>query len=120
MGEDLDERVLDRLVGVGAVAEILIRNAEGAPLMSGHEPREPIAGFVDRPPLEQAADFDRELRVLGTGWRSRPPDALSGRHSGWPGACPPVGPTGASARRVVRSFIKKLRCGRRNRLQFTP
>ena len=64
MPEDLDERVLDRFVGLGGVAEILIRDAGGAALVACDESGEAVARLVHLAALDQLANLDREMRVL--------------------------------------------------------
>jgi hypothetical protein len=64
VAEDLDERVLHRLVGVCRVVEILVRNPKGAPLMPGDQARKLLAGLVDRVAGDQLPDLDREKRIV--------------------------------------------------------
>ena len=64
MREDLYERVLHRLVGVGRVAEVLIGDAEGASLMQCDEVCEPLACGIAVAVLQQLANFDRQTRVV--------------------------------------------------------
>jgi hypothetical protein len=61
----LDERVLDRLVGVRGVAKILKGDAEGAPLVARDQVGETLPRLLDRASLEEAADLDGQLRVFG-------------------------------------------------------
>ena len=64
MGEHLEEGVLNGLVGLGRVAQVLIGNAQGAPLVNGNQARKALPRLVHRAVVDQAADFDREPRVL--------------------------------------------------------
>ena len=64
MREDLDEGVLYGFVGVGWLAEVLIRDAEGAPLVQGDEVGEALAGGIAVTALQQFANFDRQTRVV--------------------------------------------------------
>jgi hypothetical protein len=68
MGEDLDERILDGLVGLGDIAEILVGDPQCAPLMGLDQPAEEFARLFHLSPLDQPADVDGQLRVL----RDRP------------------------------------------------
>ena len=72
MGEDLDERVLDDLVGVGRIPEILVGDARRATLMDLHKRAETLARLIHLAALDQAPDVDCEPRILGQR-RDRPP-----------------------------------------------
>src|ERR1700747_443684 len=64
MREHLDEGVLDGFVGFSRIPEILICDADRAPLVTSDELAETLAALVQRAALDEAADFDRESRVL--------------------------------------------------------
>src|SRR5262245_28903622 len=63
--EGLDEGVLHSLVGVGAVAEILIRDSECAPLMAPDKLAEALACRVQRACRNKLANLDCGLPVVG-------------------------------------------------------
>ena len=65
VGEDLDEGVLDRLVGVGGVPQILVRDPRRATLVDLDEGAEAVARLVHLAALDEAPDVDREPRILG-------------------------------------------------------
>src|SRR5262245_3367583 len=67
-GKYLDERVLDRFVGLSHIAQILIRNSRRAPLVERHELAEPLARLVHLAALDEPADIERNPRVLSD-WR---------------------------------------------------
>jgi hypothetical protein len=78
MGKHLDEGVLNRLVGLGGVAKVLIRDARRAPLMQRHELAKPFARLVHVAALDEPADFDGDAAVVGNGRVGRP---LGRRHT---------------------------------------
>ena len=81
MGEDLDERVLHRLVSVGSVPKVLVRDARRPPLMERDELAEPIASLVHVAGLDEPADGDGQLCVLGEWGRESGTSAYSGRRN---------------------------------------
>jgi hypothetical protein len=62
--EHLDERVLDDLVGIGGVPEILVGDARRAALVDLDERAEALAGLIHVAALDEAADLDRDPRIL--------------------------------------------------------
>src|SRR5262245_58140019 len=62
--EDLDEGVLDSFVGLGGISQVLISDARCPALVLGDEIGEPLARLVHLAALDQAADDDRQLRVV--------------------------------------------------------
>ena len=75
--EHLDERVLDGLVGIGAVPQVLIGNAQSATLMQRDQRAESLPGLVELSALDERPNIDGELRVLGERSGNRP----TARHS---------------------------------------
>ena len=70
--EYFDESVLDRLVSFGSVSEVLICNPRRAALVEGDEGAEMIARRVQVLPLNETADLDGQLRILGQLGRDGP------------------------------------------------
>jgi hypothetical protein len=105
---------LDSLVGVCGIAKILIGNPEGTALVARDQVSKPVAGLVDRAPLEEAADFDGELCILRTGRGCRPPGARPRRQSA--GRFGPAWRVGTSYGAVIH---KETTLAPLNRLQFT-
>ncbi len=64
MSEDLDEGVLDGLVRIGTVAQILISDAQGAPLMRGDQPAEAFARVVGLAAFHELADLDGQSGIV--------------------------------------------------------
>ena len=64
MAEDLDERILNRLVSVGRIAQILIRDPKRPSLVKRDELSEPIACRGNLATADQVANLDRDPRVL--------------------------------------------------------
>jgi hypothetical protein len=113
MREHLEEGVLDRFVGVGCIAEILIGDPKRPALMPGHEVGEPFAGGVDLAPIQQATDLDGELGIARTLRRSRPADDRSPALRGdWQWRRP----VDASRNPLIH---KEITLVAKNRLQFT-
>ena len=73
MAEYLDERVLDGFVRLGGIAEILIGDSDGAPLVRENEPFEPVPGRVEVAGFDQRADFDGQPGIVRKRDRNRPP-----------------------------------------------
>jgi hypothetical protein len=65
--EHLDERVLDRFIGVVRIAQVVIRDPNGPSLLARHEIREALAGGVALPGDDERFDGAGELRVAGQG-----------------------------------------------------
>ena len=72
MTEGLDECILNRLVGVGRVVQLLVRNAHGPALMNGHEFCEALACRIERAVDNEVANLDRNPRVVRQRRRNRP------------------------------------------------
>ena len=77
MAEDLDERVLHGFVGFGGVAQILIRDAQRAPLMDDDQLAEPLARLVHLAALRRSSRISIASRVS-----SRPAARRRGRGRG--------------------------------------
>jgi hypothetical protein len=100
--EHLDERVLDGFVGVCGIAEILVGDSKRPALMAGDEVGEPLSPRSSKPRISTASSVSPEL-CGGVVRRTADPRFSGATGSG---AVP-------STRRVIRSFIKKLRWARK-------
>src|SRR5262245_6250315 len=67
--KDAEERVLNRLVGLGGIAKILIRNPRRAALMERDELRKTLASLVHPPVFDQRANLDGDPGVVREGSR---------------------------------------------------
>ena len=64
MREHLDERVLDGLVRVVRIAQVLVGNPEGAPLLAGDQLGKPLPGGIPVARDDQRLDRAGQLRIL--------------------------------------------------------
>ena len=82
----LDEGVLHRFVGIVRVAQVVIRDAQRAALLSGDEVGEPVAGGIALAGDDQRLDGGGQLRILRQ--RAGAPAAGAAAVSrGWSGGC---------------------------------
>ena len=100
MREDFDERVLHRFVGLGGVAQVLVRDARGAALVNGDEACEALSRFIDVASFDKAADLDREPRILGQ--RHRDSSASADVRDRWGGGASDGSPQ-ISTHKALRS-----------------
>ena len=82
VAEDLEKGVLDGFVGVGGVAEVLIRDAERASLMNRDELGEALARFVQVAARDEIADLDGDAVCRRRARRPRLAPRGFGRGSG--------------------------------------
>ena len=67
----LDEGVLHRFIGVGRVAQVVKRDAQRPPLMSGDQLRKPLARRIDPAGGLQRLDVNRHAGVGFAGGHGR-------------------------------------------------
>jgi hypothetical protein len=64
VGEHLDERILDGFVGFRGIAQVLVRDPQGPPLMSGDKAAKPFARFFGLASRDELPDLDRQARIV--------------------------------------------------------
>jgi hypothetical protein len=69
---DLDEGILCCVFRVRAVAQVLIRDAQGSALMQLHETGEERSGSVVVTPVNQVSNLNRQASVIGEHRFDRP------------------------------------------------